>query len=211
MARSKGGLLDAALHDDWRQALVARGYGWHTDVGAFSTRAAGGGAAAIIDIDRPHLLISVVSGYTLVPLRIHVACQTPLIAADNDESEILIAADIAAAVAGITSQTTQEAPTNMRSSVTSSCPATVYSTLSANITAPTLGMEVAHAVKVGDVQGTAACALWGELSHVYEPRNPPFLVGPCAIYVYHGGTVATTGFINADFLVIPSDLVTGLA
>lgn len=204
-------LLGAGLAADWRQALVARGYGWHTDVGAFSTPAAGGGAAAVIDQDRPNLLISVASGYTLIPLRIHVACQTPLIAADSDESEILIAADVAAAAAGITTQTTVETPINMRTNVTTGCPATVYSTLSANITNPTLGMELARSVTVADVNGTAANALWGKLELVYEPVNAPFLIGPCAIYVYHGGTVATTGFINADFAVVASSLITGLS
>jgi hypothetical protein len=38
------------------------------------------------------------------------------------------------------------------------CPATVYKTLSGNITNPTLGMELGHAVKIGDVQGTPATA-----------------------------------------------------
>lgn len=203
--------IGASLAADWRQALVARGYGWHADAGAFSTPAAGGGAAAVIDQDRPNLLISVASGYTLIPLRIHVTCQTPLIANDSDESEILIAADVSAAAAGITTQTTVETPVNMRTNVTTGCPATVYSTLSANITNPTLGLELAHAVTVGDVNGTAANALWGQLELLYEPVVSPFIVGPACLYVYHGGTVATTGFINADFLVIASTLVTSLS
>lgn len=203
-------LLGAQLAADWRQALIARGFGWHADAGAFSTPAAGGGAAAVIDQDRPNMLISIPASYTLIPLRIDVACQVPLLAADSDEIEIVIAADIAAAAAGITTQTTEKTPINMRSNTTAGCPATVYSTLSANITNPTLGYELAHAVKVGDVQGTAANAMFNDLRLLYEPLRPPFLIGPCAIYVYHGGTVATTGFINADFLVIPSSLVTGL-
>lgn len=203
-------IFGAALKADWRQAFIARGFGWHADSGAFSTPGAGGGAAAVIDQDRPNMLISVTAGYTLVPLRIHVTTQTPLIAADSDESEILIAADIAAAAAGIGSATTAVTPVNMRTNVATGCSATVYKTLSANITNPTLGLELGHAVTIGDVQGTAANALWGNLSLLYEPMNPPLLVGPCAIYVYHGGTVATTGFINSDFLVLPSSLVTSL-
>lgn len=204
-------LFDGLLNADWRQALIARGFGWHTDVGAFSTPAAGGGAAAVIDQDRPNLLISVTAGYTIIPLRFHVACLTPLLATDADESEILIAADIAAAAAGYAGNGTIETPTNLRSNVASGCPAVVYSTASGNITNPTLGMELGHAIVVGDLNGTPANALWGELKLVYEPLHPPLLVGPCAVYVYHGGTVATTGFINADFLVVPSQLVTGLA
>ncbi|HEY6114778.1 MAG TPA: hypothetical protein VI172_02365 [Candidatus Dormibacteraeota bacterium] len=206
---SQRGILDAALLADWRMGLVARGFGWHADSGAFSTPGAGGGTSAVIDQDRPNMLISVDSGFTLIPLRIHVAAQVPLLATDSDEAEILIAADIALAAAGIGSATTALTPVNMRGGKTG-CPATVYKTLSANITNPTLGLELAHAVIVGDVQGTPATALWTPLSLVYEPLNPPLLVGPCAIYVYHGGTVATTGFINADFLCIPSNRITGL-
>lgn len=205
------GLLGGELHADWRMGLVARGYGWHADSGAFSTPGAGGGASAVIDQDRPNMLISVASGYTLIPLRIHVCAQAPILASDSDEAEILIAADIAAAAAGIGSATTAVTPVNMRTSTSGSCPATVYKTLSANITNPTLGVELAHKVIVGDVQGIAANAMWTGLECVYEPVTPVFLVGPCAIYVYHGGTVATTGFINADFACIASTLVTGLA
>lgn len=203
-------LFGGLLVSDWKQALVARGFGWHADAGAFSTPAAGGGAAAVIDQDRPNMLISVGSGFTIIPIRIHVCCQTPLIATDSDEAEILIAADIAAAAAGITTQTTVETPSNMKSNVVTGCPATVLSTVSANITNPTLGLELGHAVLIGDVQGTPANALFGELKLLYEPLTPPLLVGPCAVYVYHGGTVATTGFINADFIVVPSSLVTNL-
>ena len=204
-------LLGGLLCADWRQALIARGFGWHTDAGAFSTPAAGGGAAAIIDQDRPNLLISVPNGYTLVPLRIHVTVQVPISAADSDEIEILIAADIAAAAAGITSQTTLEVPSNMRTNLSSTCPATVYSTLSGNVTNPTLGVEFGHAVRVVDYVGTPANAMEEDLFLLYEPQNPPFLVGPACVYVYHGGTVANTGFINADFLMIPTTLISALA
>lgn len=203
-------LFSSALSANWRQAMVARGFGWHTDVGAFSTPAAGGGAAAIIDQDRPNLLVSVPTGWVLVPLRVHVACQIPLTAADSDESEILIAADIAAAAAGITTQTVVETPTNMRSNVTSGCPFITYSTLSANITNPTLGLELGHAVKTAEYQ-TDVGRNWTDLALLYEPLRPPFIVGPACLYVYYGGTIATTGFINADFLAVPSSLVTNLA
>lgn len=157
------------------------------------------------------MLISVPSGYTIIPTRIHVAAQVPLLAADSDEAEILIAADVAAAAAGIGTATTAVTPVNMRTNSTGACPATVYKTLSANITNPTLGMELGHAVIVGDVQGTPASTTWQDLALLYEPERPPMLVGPCAIYVYHGGTVATTAFVNAEFIIVASSLITGLS
>lgn len=203
-------LLGGLLHADWRQALIARGFGWHVDVGAFSTPITGGGAGTILDQDQPELVIGVGIGWTLIPLRIHVACQTPLIAADSDESEILIAVDRAAAAAGLAGNGTLETPTNMRTSTGSGCPCEVYSAMTGNITNPTLGHELAHAVKVGDVQGTAANALWGDLSLVYEPLHPPMIVGGAGLYVYFGGTVATTGFASADFIVIATSLISVL-
>lgn len=204
-------LLGGALVADWRQALVARGYGFHVDVGAFSTPIVGGGAGTILDQDQPEFGISVASGYCVVPLRIHVACQTPLIAADSDESEILLAVDRAAAWAADGTVTTETAA-NMRTNATGNpTGVTIFSAATGNITNPTLGYELAHAVRVGDVQGTAATALWGDLSLVYEPNNPPFLVGPCCLYGYWGGTVATSGFANIDFLAFPSSWVTGLS
>lgn len=201
-----GGLLSA----DWRQALIARGLGWHFDVGAFSTPITGGGAGTILDLDQPELIIGVPTGWTLVPLRISVQCQTPLIAADADECEILLAADRTAAYANDGTVTT-ETPTNLRSDVTSGCPLNCRSAATADITDPVLGIELARAVVTGDVQGTAANALWGELSLVYEPEHPMFLVGPAGLYGYWGGTVATTGFAQVEFLAILSSLVTNLS
>lgn len=205
-------LFNGLVMGDWLQAFVARGYGWHVDVGAFSTPITGGGNGTVLDQDQPELGIGIPTGWCMVPLRVHVACQTPLIAADSDESEILVAADRAAEAAGLNATNgTVENPTNMRTNVNSGCPFTVASALTMNITNPTLGIELAHAVKVGDVQGTAANALWGDLALVYEPKCPPFIIGPAGFYLYWGGTVATTGFANVDFLAIPSSLLTGLA
>lgn len=204
------GVLGGLLMADWRQALVARGFGWHIDVGAFSTPITGGGNGTVLDQDQPEFGVSVASGWTLVPLRVHVVCQTPLIAADADESEILLAADRAAAWAN-DGTVTSETPTNMRSDITDGSPANCFSAATANITSPTLGIELGHAAVTGDVQGTAATALWGELSLLYEPLNPPFLVGPAAMYGYWGGTVATTGFAQVDFLVFRSSEINDLS
>jgi hypothetical protein len=194
---------------DWLAALVARGFGWHFDVGAFSTPITGGGNGTVLDQDQPEFGISIPTGYACIPLRLAVACQTPLMAADNDESEILIAVDRAAKWAA-DGTVTAETPTNMRTDQTGACPLSCFSAATANITNPTLGIELAHAVKVGDVQGTAANALWGDLALVYEPARPPMIVGPAAIYGYWGGTVATSGFANLDFIALPSTLFTVL-
>jgi len=202
-------LLSGLLVADWRQALIARGLGWHVDVGAFSTPIVGGGAGTVIDLDQPELGISIGAGWVLVPLRIHVVCQTPLIAADNEESEILLAVDRTAEYAR-DGTVVSEVPTCLRTSTVGGCPATVFSAATADITDPVLGIELAHSVKAADFQGTPATAFWGDLSLLYEPRHPPFIVGPAALYGYFGGTAAVSGFINADFLVFSSTLIIGL-
>ena len=100
---------------DWRMDQVQAGNGYHVDIGAFSTGVTGGGNGTTIDQDQPEGIISIAAGYTLIPTRIHVACQTPLIASDADEVEIVIAADKAAAAAGATgiSGATAETAVNM--------------------------------------------------------------------------------------------------
>lgn len=203
------GLLGGLLAADWRMALIARGFGWHSDVGALSTPIVGGGNGTILDQDQPEFTISVPSGYTLVPLRFAVNCHIPLGATDSDESEILLAVDRAAAQDG-TGTATAETPTNLRTSTASGCPATVRSAYTADATNPTLGHELDRAVITFDTQ-SAVGTTWTPLRLLYEPRHPPIIVGPACVIGYWGGTVATSGFANLDFLVIATSLISGLS
>jgi len=61
-------------------------------------------------------------------------------------------------------------------------------------------MELARTVLTGDVQGTAANALWGKLDLLYEPLTSPIITGPAMLLVYWGGTVATTGFAQIEWI-----------
>lgn len=205
-------VLGGGLLVDWRDALIARGFGWHFTVGSFSTPITGGGNGTVLDSDQPEVAIGVPSGFTLVPLRVQVTCHTPLIAADADESEILVVADRTQLADTTAASGTVETPLNMRSDRIGGCPFPVLSAVTVNLSPdPVKSMELAHQVITGDVQGTAANALWGSLTLNYEPLHAPFIVGPAGFYVYWGGTVATTGFAAVEFLAIPSALVTGLA
>ena len=205
------GLLDSLQSVDWIQGMIARGYGWHFDVGSFLTPIVGGGNGTVFDQDQPEFAIAIPSGYVCVPFRVDINCKTPLIAADADISEILLAADVAALAAGLNATNgTMETPTNMRTNISSACPFTVASALTMNITNPTLGVELAREVITGDVQGTAANALWGRLKMLYEPKRQPFIVGPAGLYGYWGGTVATSGYGSIEFLAFRSDLLLGL-
>ena len=204
-------LLGAAVKADWRQAFIARGFGHHVDVGALTSPITGGGAGTVLDLDQPEFGVSVAPGYTIVPIRVDIACQVPLLAADSEESEILLAVDRGAAWVG-DGTVTLETAVNMRTSSTGNpSGVSIFSAATADITDPVLGMELAHRVALGDFQGTPANAMWTQLGLLYEPLNPPFLVGPCCMYGYWGGTVATTGFANIEFLAFPTNLISGLA
>ncbi len=202
----EGGLVTGS----WMDSMVARGLAWQTNVGDLTTPIAGGGDTAIIDIDQPRLAIGVPAGLCMRPLRISVHCEPPLIAADNDEMEILIAVDRATFLPTDGTFVT-EVPTNMRTDNVGGCPLTVNSLYSANMTAPTLAIELDRAIKVVDIVGAGATsAFWADLELVYEPERPPYIVGPATLYVYFGGTVATSGFISASFAAFPSSKVTQL-
>ena len=188
---------------DWRMDAIRAGNGYHMDVGAFSTPIQGGGAGTVLVQAEPEGIVSCVAGTVIIPIRIHVVCQVPIIAADSDESEILIAVDKAAALAG-SGTATAETPVNMHTGSSNTSLCTCKSATTGAWTSPTLGMELGHAVRVADIGGTAASQAWGELSLLYEPITPPILVGPCAIYIYWGGTVATTGFAQVEWIELAS-------
>lgn len=185
-------------HPNWKMQALLEGRGFHVDVGAFSTPIVGGGNGTIVDQDQPEGSISVPSGTTIIPIRISVQCQTPLLATDADESEILIAWDQAAAIDAGTSTSETALKMHDGSGVTSLC--TCYGAHTANCTNPTLSVELARKVVTGDMNGTPANALWGVLDLVYEPAVPPIIVGPASLIVYWGGTVATSGFAQIEWL-----------
>jgi len=187
------------FHFDWKQWAIKDGRGFHVDVGAFSTPIVGGGNGTVIDLDQPEASISVPTNTSIMPIRVSVQCQPPLIVADNDEIEILVAADIASANAGDGTATSETAlQMKVGHSRTSLC--TCRSAYTGDTTDPVLGMELARMVKKADVQGTAANALWGDLSLLYAPNPSPILDGPCCLYVYWGGTVAVSGFAQIEWL-----------
>lgn len=192
---------------NWTDRLMLEGRVFTMNVGSFSTPIQGGGAGTILDQDQPEGIVSVPSGTAIRPIRIHVQCQAPLSVTDSDESEILIAVDRAAAWAG-DGTVTSETALNLRTDNIRSSNCSCASAATANITNPTLGIELAHSVTVADVQGTAATVVVTKHELLYEPLAAPIIVGPAAIYVYWGGTVATSGFAQVTWAEFPSTWVT---
>lgn len=186
--------------------LVAAGYGFHVTVGAFSTPIVGGGGdGTIIDADRPELSISVPSGSAIMPIRISVQLELPA-DADGKVEEILIAADRTAASTSSASTGTAETIFNTRTDNARSSACTVISAGTVNMaTAPTLGLELARKQMVVNV--LTAGITQGIFDLVYEPKIPPILIGPCALYVYFGGdTTVPSGFIQAQWVEMPAAL-----
>lgn len=205
------GFLGALGSGDWRQMLVARGLGYHIDVGGFSTPITGGGNGTVIDLDQPEFGISVASGTTIIPLRVHIAAKPGLQTTDSHESEILLAVDRSAAWAADGTVTTETAVNMRGGAVANPTGVTAFSAATADITDPVLGWELAHVVKNTDVQGIATTVNMYDLVLLYEPQTCPFLVGPCALYGYWGGDIAVDGFAQIDFIRIDSSLITGLS
>lgn len=189
---------------------IALGMGRGVTVGAFSTGVAGGGAANVIDIDRPRLAIGVPAGVAIRPFRISAQVQAGAITADADETEILFAVDSLGMWTGDGAHTVQN-PSNLRTDLQVGSMCRVGSIFTGDMTTtpgyaviaaadPELDYELARAVLHFDV-ATNANQLKNDVSLVYEPDCPPILIGPTTLLVYYGGTVAVVGgFIQAQWV-----------
>ncbi len=201
-------IFGSLLAADWRQALVARGFGWNATVGALSTPIVGGGAGTVVVAAQPQLAIKVPAGMCLIPLRVACEIELGIQSADSQRTEVLISMDKTQVPTAGTS--TLEVPINMRTDIVTPCPLTVWSAFTGN--GATLALdELDRAQALTDLQGTAATLNVYQMKTVYEPDCPPFICGPAGMFVHFGGTVAASGFIQASFLAVPSSLVTGLS
>lgn len=204
-------LLGGLVTGDWVQALIARGYGWHFEVGNFDAGITGGGNGTVIDLDQPEFGVSVPNGYTLIPFDVKMTARPGVQMTDSHVTDVLLAVDRTAAWAG-DGTVTPETPVNLRTNTVGGCPASCFSAATADITDPVLGAVcLDRRTLLTDVQGTAATVNLMELKLAYEPQRPPFLVGPCAMYGYWGGSVAVVGFAAVNFLVVPSNWITNLS
>ena len=182
--------------------LIERGYGRSLTVGAFSTGIVGGGDGTVYDQDQPEFAIGVPAGYCIRPFYIDIVVQGGLATTDADETEALIAVDSIGVWFG-DGTLTNENPSNLRSDLDKGSLCHVGSAFTGNMTttpgnggtaaAPVLDMELARIVEINDQAGTVASASYRIIKLVYEPDHPPFLVGPCTLLGYWGGTRATIG------------------
>ncbi len=191
---------DGSLYSlPWKQGLVLEGRCYHVTVGALTTPIVGGGNGTIIDLEQPEFFLSIPSGTSVIPLRIQVECKQPLAATDSDVVEILVAVDRTTAdTTGVTG--TAETAFNMRTDNAYTTLCTSKSACTVDITAsPTLGLELARYIKTADMNGAPANAMWNDSTLLYEPAVAPVIVGPATLFVYWGGTVATSGYAQVEW------------
>ncbi len=203
-------MTDGALaSSEWLQHYVNRGHGYIVTIGAFSTPIVGGGDGTILDQNQPEGMFAIPSGVTMMPYRISVQTLVPLIATDADEAEILIAVDKDTVFAE-DGTTTIETPVNLRMNSAKTSSVVAESAATADITNPTLDLELARAITVADVQATQTNVLTSQLDLLYEPKIVPALVGPCGLYLYWGGTVAVSGFAQIEWVEFDSTMTAAL-
>lgn len=189
--------------------MIAKGWGRAVTVGAFSTGIVGGGAGTVLDAQQPELAVAVPPNFCIRPIYIEVVVQGGISTADSDEAEINIAVDSLGMWTG-DGTFTSEQPANMRTDLDVGSSCRVGSAFSANMTttppggsaaAPVRDMELAGLVETADQAGTAANVAYRIIRLLYQPNYPPFLVGPCTLLVYFGGTIATVGgFVRAQWV-----------
>lgn len=192
---------------DWIQSAILEGRGFIANAGAFSTPI---GEGTILDVDQPQFGMIIPDGITIVPIRMAIQLTTPLLATDADECEAVAyvdttAATVAAALDG--TWTTTVTPKNMRIALTnrntSLC--TVKVDCTEDTTDPTESIDLLHTLILGDVNGTPGfAAFWTKNELLYEPKNPPLIVGPASLFANWGGTVAVEGFMQFFWLEFPS-------
>lgn len=181
---------------------IRLGMGRSANTGAFSTGKVGGGDGAAFDQDQPEFALGVPAGICIRPFYVHVQLQAGVTTADSDENEILLAVDSLGYWNGDGTHTDCN-PSNLRTDLDKGSMCTVAQAETGNLTttpgyavvaaaAPVLDMELDRVVDTMDDFTNV-----GIVDHIlelkYEPKHPPFLVGPCSLFIYCGGTQATVG------------------
>ena len=181
---------------------IRLGMGRSACTGGVSTGKVGGGAGTTLLVDEPEFALGVPAGVCIRPFSIYAQCQTGITTADADESEILIAVDSLGYWNGNGTCTIVD-PSNLRTDLDKGSMCRVGQAVTGALTTtpgygaaaaadPVLDMELDRTVQTanfGDATGITDLML--DLK--WEPEHPPYLVGPCSLFIYFGGTRATVG------------------
>ena len=201
----RGTRVGQLFTSDWRHELLLQGNMYRFTVGTITAggniaQVTGGGAVTTINEDQPEFGFGVPAGYTLIPMRIQVACQVDL-DADVEEGSIILWADLAATVPTDGTKTTVN-PVNMLHGATD-YPGTAFKQCTADLTDPTVSeILMFKTVQLSEVTGAGEAVVTLDL--LYEPLMPPHFIGPCSVYGAWGGTAAVPGLANVEFAAVPN-------
>ena len=189
---------------------IRLGMGRSAICGAFSTGKVGGGQGTTLVQAQPELIIGVPANICIRPISVYAQAQVGVTTADADETEILVAIDSLGYYSGDGTFTVVN-PSNLRTDLDKGSSCRVAQAVTANATttpgyaivaaaAPVLDMEIDRTVSTGNYQD--ATGIYERfLDLKWEPQFPPYLVGPCSLIVYFGGTRATIGgFVQARWI-----------
>jgi hypothetical protein len=192
------------------EEAIQLGMGRSANCGAFSTGKVGGGNGTVFDLNQPELVIGIPAGLCIRPFSINVQVQPGVTTADSDEMECLIAVDSLGLWRGDGTNTVVN-PSNLRSDLDKGSACRVAQAETGDLTTtpgyavaagaePVLDMELDRMVKTANF-GTNVGITEVQLDLKYAPKHPPYLVGPCSLFVYGGGTRATIGvFVQAQWV-----------
>lgn len=208
--------LGALYTADWWTQLVLAGKAYSAHIGTLSAGAdvgfiVGGGNGTTVDSDQPEMIISVGTGYYLIPKRITVICDVDIDA--NDEyGEIVVFADRTQNYTTATGTPGAITPNNLLDGA-AAFPGYCAGGITTDITDPVMSefidMEYVNAAEFVS-NGTATNLTNGIVYKLKLDRNfegPRYLAGPATIVICFGGTAAVNGMINAEFACIPSEWV----
>ena len=178
--------------------------------GDFSTGKVGGGDATALDLNQPEFVIGIPAGVCIRPISVYVQVQAGVTTGDANETEALIAVDSLGYWNGNGTHTIV-VPSNLRTDLDKGSMCTVAQAETGDLTTtpgyaiiaaaePVLDMELDRVVSTanfGDATG-----IWDRIVELkWQPKHPPYLVGPCSLIVYFGGTIATVGgFVQATWI-----------
>ena len=112
--------------------------------------------------------------------------------------------DRAAASTAAAGTGTVETVFNMRTDAPRGSLCTVVSANTSDHGTPTISAELARVGKVTNL--LTAGITQGVLDLLYEPDDPPIIIGPAAVYMYWCGTQAMSGFAQAQWIELPEEL-----
>ena len=202
--------LTGLVVTDWKEALIARGFGWMTDVGGGTTPIVGGGAGTTFDAQKPELVIDVPTNTTMCVLRASIVLEMPIDAADGAVAEAEMYFNRTGVSGATSTNGTVETPINMRSDAVGGCPCSVVSAVTTNITAPTISQCIDRIQVEKEITTSATGEYYSQARVDYVPQTMPFIVGPATWVLWWAGASAQGGYATVDFLAFPTGLVEDL-